>query len=198
MTPLKALLVIAGVIAVVALAATTVMHVDRCGLHFGFPASQFEEFPPDYEHNPFAAGAEAATLAEAQNHIGFSPALPTSTGQPERIFFMPSNGSPTHSALAVVYRLTSGVQLRLIENTSLFTQSSLERLACWQPGQTGEWSLQDIPGGPRAVLIKGRTSETLMWLDHGLTFQATTDPNVEKTQLTKLVSEIHRVITARG
>ncbi len=37
-----------------------------------------------------------------------------------------------------------------------------------------------------------------MWLDQGLTFQANADPSVENTELAKLASEIHKVITARG
>ncbi len=65
MTSLKPLLVMGGVIAVVAVAATTVIHVDQCGFHFGVPASHFEEFPPDYARSPFTTGGEAAALAEA-------------------------------------------------------------------------------------------------------------------------------------
>jgi hypothetical protein len=167
--------------------------MDPCGLHFGLPTGQGEEFSPDYNRSPFGTGTEVATVTDAQHQINFTPAVPMSLGQPDRIFIMPAHGVPSHSAIGLVYRLTSGQRLLLIESISDFTQASLEHLACWQPGQSGEWSLQDISVGPRALLTKGRASQTLLWLDRGFTFQATSDPGVQKTQLTKIAAEIRRV-----
>lgn len=172
--------------------AATSVHIDQCGVHFGLPTGRGEEFPPDYNRSPFTTGTELATLTEAQHQISFTPGVPTSLGQPDRIFITAEEGVPSHSAIGLIYRPPSGQRLLLIESISAFTQASLEHLACWQPGQAGEWSLQDISVGPRALLIKGRASQTLMWLDRGLTFRATTDPSVQKTQLTNIASELRR------